>query len=145
AAFASGVVDGISGAHHTTFEIAASLPAFVLLGKAIEVRAKHRATSSLSALLELAPATALRVAADGTEAEVAVRDLRAGDRVRVNPGGRIPVDGQVDHGQAEVDEAVLTGEPLPVPKAPGDAVMAGAVVHGGSLVITVSAAGAGTW
>lgn len=144
AAFASGVFEGISGAHHTSFEIAATLPALVLLGKHLESRAKHRATESLNALLELAPATATRIV-EATEEEVPVGQLRSGDHVRVRPGGRIPVDGVVRSGTAAVEEALLTGEPLPVSKSPGDSVLAGAVVHGGSLDIEVIAAGTGTW
>ena len=144
AAFASGIVEGLSGAHHTSFEIAASLPAFVLLGKAVEARARHRATSSLAALLELAPATAIRLDGD-IEHEVPVAELHPGDRVRVRPGGAIPVDGEVIAGAAEVEEALLTGEPLPVAKGVGDAVLAGAIVHGGSLDLTVRAAGSETW
>jgi len=145
AAFASGIVEGLAGAHHTSFEIAASLPAFVLLGKHLEARAKHRATESLTALLDLAPATALRLDAQGGEREVAVAELHPGDRVRVRPGATVPVDGQVIAGAADVAEAALTGEPLPVPKRAGDAVLSGGVVHGGSLDIVVRAAGADTW
>ncbi len=145
AAFASGVVEGLSGAHHTSFEIAAALPAFVLLGGFIELQARHRATGSLAALLELAPAIARQVAADGSDNARPVAELKPGDLVRVNPGQRIPVDGQVASGRAEIDEAVLTGEPLPVLKQTGDRVLAGALVHGGSLVVTVTSAGAATW
>ena len=145
AAFASGIVEGLAGAHHTSFEIAASLPAFVLLGKHVEARARHRATSSLAALLKLAPATAIRLDAGDREQEVAVAELHPGDRVRVRPGGAIPVDGQVVAGAAEVDEALLTGEPLPVAKRIGDQLLAGAIVHGGSLDVEVRAAGAATW
>lgn len=144
AAYASGIVEGIAGAHHTSFEIAASLPAFLLLGKHLEARAKHRATASLQALLDLAPATALRLDGD-QEQEVPVARLAPGDRVRVRPGGTIPVDGTVVAGAADVAEALLTGEPLPVAKKAGDAVLAGALVHGGSLDIAVRAAGAQTW
>ncbi len=145
AAFAAGIVEGLGGAHHTSFEIAASLPAFVLLGKFIEARAKHRATEGLNALLELAPAHAVRLGADGSEQDLPVSELAVGDRVRVRPGSAIPVDGTISEGTAEVVEALLTGEPLPVAKHPGDTVRAGAVVHGSSLTITVQAAGAATW
>ncbi|HJV21113.1 MAG TPA: cation-translocating P-type ATPase, partial [Holophagaceae bacterium] len=144
AAFGSGLAESMAGAHHTSFEIAASLPAFLLTGKWLEARAKHRATEGLGALLELAPATALRLLGD-LETEVPVADLRPGDLVRVRPGGKIPVDGRVIGGRAEVEEALLTGEPLPVPKGAGDDVLAGALVHGGSLEIEVRAAGQGTW
>jgi Cu+-exporting ATPase len=145
AAFGSGVAEALAGAHHTSFEIAASLVAFLLTGKFLEARAKHRATESLSALLDLTPATALRLEADGSEREVGVAELHPGDRVRVRPGAKIPVDGRVIAGRAEVEEALLTGEPLPVPRGVGDAVLAGALVHGGSLDLEVRAAGQGTW
>ncbi|HET8901492.1 MAG TPA: heavy metal translocating P-type ATPase, partial [Holophagaceae bacterium] len=82
---------------------------------------------------------------EGVEVEVAASDLHPGDRVRVKPGMAIPADGVVLHGQAEVEEALLTGEPLPVPKAAGDAVIAGALVHGGALEIEVRAAGRASW
>ncbi len=156
AAYGSGLAEALSGAHHTSFEIAASLPAFLLTGKALEARAKHRATEGLGSLLALAPATALRLSMDplgrmrpegegDSETEVPVAELRKGDRVRVRPGSKIPVDGRVVGGRADVEEALLTGEPLPVPKGAGDDVLAGALVHGGSLEIEVRAAGQGTW
>ncbi len=144
AAYGSGVAEALAGAHAASFEIAASLPAFLLTGKALEARAKHRATEGLGALLALAPATALRLE-PGPEAEVPVAELRLGDLVRVRPGSKIPVDGRVIAGRAEVEEALLTGEPLPVPKGPGDDVLAGALVHGGSLDVEVRGAGQGTW
>jgi Cu+-exporting ATPase len=145
AAFVSGLVEGLSGAHHTSFEIAASLPAVVLLGKRIEAGAKHRATTSLTALLDLAPALAMRIDGSGNEHEVSARQLAPGDLVRVRPGQAIPVDGRIVAGAAEVEEALLTGEPLPVAKSVGDDVLAGAIVHGGSLDIAVRAAGSATW
>jgi Cu+-exporting ATPase len=145
AAFGSGLASALAGDHHTTFEIAASLVAFLLTGKFLEAKAKHRATESLQALLDLAPATALRISEGGVETEVPVADLRPGDRVRVRPGAKIPMDGRVLAGRAEVEEALLTGEPLPVPRGVGDAVLAGALVHGGSLDLEVRAAGSATW
>ncbi len=144
AAWAFALVEALGGAHHLTFETAAALVAFLLLGKWLEARMKGRAASSLASLLKLAPAQALRIE-DGVEVEVAASDLHPGDRVRVKPGGAIPADGVVVAGQAEVEEALLTGEPLPVPKASGDAVIAGALVHGGVLEIEVRAAGKGSW
>jgi Cu+-exporting ATPase len=145
AAFVAGLAEGLAGAHHSSFEVAASLPAIVLLGKAIEARARHRAGAGLDALLALAPATAWREAEDGAGGEVAVETLRPGDVVAVEPGRRIPVDGLVLDGEAEVDEAALTGEPLPVARQAGDRVLAGGVVHGGRLRITVGADGHHTW
>jgi Cu+-exporting ATPase len=144
AALGSGVAEAYAGAHHTSFEIAASLVAFLLTGKYLEARAKHRATESLQSLLDLAPAKALRLR-EGVEEEVPVSALSKGDRVRVRPGSKIPVDGLILLGSADVEEALLTGEPLPVSKTAGQSVLAGALVHGGSLEIEVRAAGKDTW
>jgi Cu+-exporting ATPase len=143
--WAFGLYEGLRGAMHPPFETAAALVAFLLVGKYLEAKAKHRATDALEALLKLAPAMAFRVTADGSEEEVPSSLLVPGDRVRVKPGGAIPVDGVVVSGKAEVEEALLTGEPLPVPKGPGEAVIAGAVVHGGALEISVASVGRQTW
>jgi Cu+-exporting ATPase len=138
------LAEGLQGAEHTPFETAAALVAFLLIGKYLEAKAKHRATNALEALLELAPPVALRVTSKGEEI-VLTQLLHYGDRVRVKPGGAIPVDGTVLDGQADVVEALLTGEPMPLPKQPGDRVIAGAVVHGGSLDIRMEGAGKDTW
>jgi P-type Cu+ transporter len=140
-----GFYEGLRGAMHPPFETAAALVAFLLVGKYLEAKAKHRATDALEALLKLAPAMAFRIAADGSEEEIPSSLLVPGDRVRVKPGGAIPVDGVVVSGQADVEEALLTGEPLPVTKGVGDAVIAGAVVHGGALEIRVASVGRQTW
>ncbi len=144
-AWAFGFVEGWSGAHHLSFETAGMLVAFLLLGKWLEIRAKGKAADSLRALMKLAPARADRLEADGSETDVPVSSLAAGDLVRVRPGAKIPADGTVVRGQAEVEEAQLTGEPLPVLRRPGDRVLAGALVHGGSLDLRVEAVGAGSW
>jgi Cu+-exporting ATPase len=136
--------EGVRGEPHPPFETAAALVAFLLIGKYLEAKAKHRATNALEALLELAPPVALRITSQGEEI-VLTQLLRFGDRVRVKPGGAIPVDGTVLEGRADVAEALLTGEPMPVPKGPGDRVIAGAVVHGGSLDIRMEGAGRDTW
>ncbi|HCZ34089.1 MAG TPA: copper-transporting ATPase, partial [Holophagaceae bacterium] len=138
------VVEWLGGAHHLSFETAAALVAFLLTGKYLESRAKSRATDALRELLALAPPTALRLDADGSVAEVPVADLQPGDHVRVLPGHAVPADGRVTVGQAEVDESMLTGEPLPVPKGPGDGLVAGTVVHGSMLELEVQAVGAQT-
>ncbi|MFZ1614238.1 MAG: cation transporter, partial [Holophaga sp.] len=135
------VFEGLRGADHPPFETAAALVAFLLVGKFLEAKAKHRATNALESLLELAPPVAMRLTKNGDEEIVLTQLLQRGDRVRVKPGGAIPVDGRVVAGQADVAEALLTGEPMPVAKGPGDAVIAGAVVHGGSLEIQVEGAG----
>jgi len=137
--------EGLQGSHHPPFESAAALAAFLLTGKYLEVKARHRATGSLEALVKLAPAAALRLREDGSEEEVPTRLVQPGDHLRVRPGSASPVDGTVVSGRAEVEEALLTGEPLPVPKGPGDAVIAGAMVHGGALVIEASSTGRDTW
>ena len=138
------VAEWLNGVHHLSFETAAALVAFLLTGKYLESRAKSKATDALKELLALAPPTALRLAADGTVAEVPVADLRPGDRARVLPGHAVPADGRVTAGQAEVDESMLTGEPLPVPKGPGEGLVAGTVVHGSALEMEIQAVGAQT-
>jgi P-type Cu+ transporter len=140
-----GLYEGLRGSMHPPFETAAALVAFLLVGKYLEAKAKHRATDSLEVLLRLAPAMAFRLTADGREEEVPSSQLVPGDRVRVKPGGAIPVDGVVVGGQADVEEALLTGEPLPVTKGAGDGVIAGALVHGGALEIRVDSVGRQTW
>lgn len=143
--WAFAVVESLAGSPHPPFETAAGLVSFLLVGKYLEARAKHRATDGLEALLQLAPAMALRIGAEGRAEDVAVSALLPGDLVRVKPGQSIPVDGSIVAGQADLEESLLTGEPLPVAKHPGDKVLAGAIVHGGSLDLRVEAAGSGTW
>ena len=118
----------------------ATLITIMLLGHWLEMRSIAQARGALAALAELLPDTAERVTADGTET-VAVADVRVGDVVLVRPGGRIPVDGEVIDGAADVDESLITGESRPVPKEPGAAVIAGSVVAGGSLRVRVTAVG----
>lgn len=143
--WAFGLYEGLRGVMHPPFETAAALVAFLLVGKYLEAKAKHRATDALEALLKLAPARAFRITAKGEEEAVPSSLLVPGDRVRVKPGGAIPVDGTVLSGRADVEEALLTGEPLPVNKEAGDTVIAGAVVHGGALEILVASVGRQTW
>ena len=140
-----GVQQGLAGAPHPPFETAAGLVAFLLTGKYLEAKARHRATHSLEALLRLAPASAVRLGPGGAEETVATSLVRPGDVVRVKPGSAVPVDGVVTAGTADVEEALLTGEPLPVPRGPGDALIAGALVHGGALEMRATATGQDTW
>ena len=133
-----------NSAHHLSFETAAALVAFLLTGKYLEARAKSRATDALTALLSLAPPTALRIELDGSVFEVPVSELHPGDRARVLPGQSVPADGRVTTGLAEVDESMLTGEPLPIAKASGDSLVAGTVVHGSALEMEILAVGADT-
>jgi len=107
------------------FESAAMIVTLVLLGQVLELRARHRTGAALRALLDLAPKTALRLAADGNEDSVPLAQVRVGDRLRVRPGEKIPVDGVVLEGRGSVDESMVTGESLPVGKAPDDTVIGG--------------------
>jgi Cu+-exporting ATPase len=128
---------------HVYFETSLVIIALVLMGRWLEARAKKRTAAAITALVGLAPATA-RVVRDGVEADVPVTEVRVGDSVRVRPGEKVPLDGTVTDGRTTVDESMLTGEPMPVPKAPGDAVI-GATMNGtGSLLIEVTAVGPDT-
>jgi Cu+-exporting ATPase len=107
------------------FESAAMIVTLVLLGQVLELRARHRTGAALRALLDLAPKSALRLAADGSEGSIALAQVQVGDRLRVRPGEKVPVDGVVLEGRGSVDESMVTGESLPVGKAPGDALVGG--------------------
>jgi Cu2+-exporting ATPase len=121
----------------------ATLITIMLLGHWLEMRSIAQARGALSALAELLPDTAERITADGTE-EVPIAALAVGDVVLVRPGARVPVDGTVSDGMADVDESLITGESKAVAKEPGDAVIAGTVAAGGSLRIKVTATGEAT-
>jgi Cu+-exporting ATPase len=126
------------------FEAGAVIVVLVLLGQILELGARERTGSAIRALLDLAPATARLVRADGSEAEVPLEHVRVGDRLRVRPGDKVPVDGEVVEGRSSVDESMLTGEPVPVEKAAGDPVT-GATINGtGSLVIEARRVGKDT-
>ena len=130
------------GAPALYFESAAMIVTLVLLGQVLELRARARTGAALRALMDLAPATARRLEGDGTEREVPLRDVQAGDRLRARPGERIPVDGEVIEGRSTVDESMLTGEAMPVDKAPGDALTGGTLNGHGSLVLRATRIGA---
>ena len=130
--------------HHVYFESAAGICTFVLLGRYMEERAKGKAGEAIRKLIELQPETALRIEADGTEFEVPIDDVQIGDRLRVRAGDKIPTDGCVLDGHSSVDEAMITGESLPVAKAPGDKVIGGCLNGNGSFVMTVTAIGGDT-
>ncbi len=126
------------------FEAAAVITTLVLLGQVLELRARHRTSGAIRALLALAPPEAVRIRADGSDEVVPVADVRVGDRLRVREGEKIPVDGRVEQGEAVVDESMVTGEPIPVEKGPGDAVTGATVVLRGSIVIKAERVGADT-
>jgi len=98
---------------------AAVITVLVLLGQVLELRARSQTSSAIKALLNLAPPTARRIRPDGTEEDVPLEAVQVGDRLRVRPGERVPVDGVVIEGTSAVDESMVTGEPIPVEKAPG--------------------------
>ncbi|TAM50691.1 MAG: heavy metal translocating P-type ATPase [Acidobacteria bacterium] len=126
------------------FEAAAVIVALVLLGQVLELRARARTGHAIRALLGLAPKTARKVLADGTEADVPLETVRPGDRLRVRPGEKVPVDGTVEEGSSSVDESMLTGEPIPVEKSAGVKVT-GATVNGtGTFVMRAERVGADT-
>ena len=132
---------GASAMPHLYFEASAVVITLVMLGKWMEARAKHQTTAAIRALQALRPETA-RVLRDGVEIELPLAEVRVGDPVRVRPGERVPVDGQVLEGASEVDESLITGESLPVPKQVGDAVTGGAVNGAGLLLLRTRAVGA---
>ncbi|SDP40182.1 Cu+-exporting ATPase [Pseudomonas congelans] len=128
---------------HLYFEASAVVIALVLLGKYLESRAKRQTASAIRALEALRPERALRVV-DGLEQDVAISALQLDDRVLVKPGERFPVDGEVVEGRSHADEALITGESLPVVKQPGDKVTGGAINGEGQLLIRTTALGAET-
>ncbi|MGY0793328.1 heavy metal translocating P-type ATPase [Azospirillum argentinense] len=128
---------------HLYFEASAVLITFVLLGKWLEARAKGRTAAAIRALMQLRPDTA-RVRRDGVEVDLPIAQVRVGDRVAVRPGERIPVDGRVAEGAGSVDESMLTGESLPVEKAPGSRVTGGSINVDGLLLVETVAVGAET-
>ena len=111
------------------FEAAAVITTFVLLGQVLELKARSRTTGAIRALLELAPKLARRLRHDGTEVDVELDKLNVGDRLRIRPGEKVPADGVILQGSSNVDESMVTGEPIPVHKGPGDRVI-GATVNG---------------
>lgn len=126
------------------FEAAAVITVLVLLGQVLELRARGRTRQALRALLDLAPQTARRVAPDGADEDVALDAVHPGDRLRVRPGEKIPVDGAILEGSSSVDESMLTGEATPVDKGVGDRVVGGSVNEAGSFIMQAEQVGADT-
>ncbi len=126
------------------YEAAAVIAVLVLLGQVLELRAREKTGGAIRALLKLAPKTARRLRADGTDEEVPLDQIQLGDRVRVRPGEAVPVDGSVTGGTSAVDESMVTGESMPVEKAAGAKVIGGTVNGTGALVITADKIGADT-
>lgn len=126
------------------YEAAAVVTVLVLLGQVLELRAREKTGGAIRALLKLAPKTARRLRADGTDEEVSLDQIRVGDRLRVRPGEAVPVDGSVTEGASYVDESMVTGESMPVEKAVGAKVIGGTINGTGALVITAEKVGADT-
>jgi Cu+-exporting ATPase len=135
---------GMDGTVAVYFEAAAVITVLVLLGQVLELRARERTSGAIKALLNLAPRTARRIAADGHDEEVALDQVVAGDRLRVRPGEKVPVDGAVEDGRSSVDESMVTGESMPVTKGVGDAVIGGTMNQSGALVIRAQKVGRDT-
>ena len=134
----------IDGAVAVYFEPAAVIVVLVLLGQVLELRARSRTSSAIRNLLGLAPKTARRIESNGVERDVALSEVRVGDRLRVRPGERVPVDGVLLDGKTTVDESMVTGEPIPVEKEP-DALVTGGTVNGtGTFVMRADRIGADT-
>ena len=126
------------------FEAAAVIISLTLLGQMLELRARSQTSAAIKSLLGLAPKTARRINRDGTEEDVPLTHVHVGDTLRVRPGEKVPVDGAVLEGSSAIDEAMLTGEPLPVTKRPGDKVIGATMNTSGSLVIRSEKVGSQT-
>ena len=123
------------------FEAAAVITTLVLLGQVLELRARSRTGSAIKALLGLAPKTARRIAADGSESDVPLTQVHPGDHLRIRPGERVPVDGVVIEGHSSIDESMLSGEPMPVEKQMGDPVCGGTINATGTLIMMAERVG----
>jgi len=130
-----------TGAVGVYYEAAAVITTLVLLGQLLELRARSQTSGAIKSLLGLAPKTALRISSTGGDEEIALDQVQVGDKLRVRPGEKVPVDGLVNEGRSAVDESMVTGESLPVQKNTGDKVTGGTVNGTGSLVITAQKVG----
>lgn len=133
-----------SGRVGVYYEAAAVIMTLVLLGQVLELKARGSTSSALRALLELAPPSAVKIFGDGDEREVPLDQLASGDRLRVRPGDKIPVDGQIEDGASTIDESMVSGEPLPVAKQAGDAVIGGTVNQTGGFIMQATNVGKDT-
>jgi Cu+-exporting ATPase len=135
---------GADGTVPVYFEAAAAITALVLLGQVLELRARSNTSSAIKALLGLAPKTARVIRPDGREEDISLDRVVPGDRLRVRPGEKVPVDGVVEEGTSAVDESMVTGEPIPVEKKPGDRVI-GATINGtGGFIMRAERVGSDT-
>jgi Cu+-exporting ATPase len=128
----------------TYFEAAVVIITLIFVGQVLELRARERTGDAIRALLDLTPKTARRILPDGTEYDAPLENIVEGDRLRVRPGDAVPVDAKVIDGTSSIDESMITGEPMPVEKGPGDTVTGGTINKNGSLVIEAARVGADT-
>ena len=133
-----------AGSVDVYFEAAAVITVLVLLGQVLELRAREQTSGAIKALLNLAPKTARRITSEGTDEEVPLEEVQIGDRLRVRPGEKVPVDGTVADGRSSLDESLVTGESMPVTKTTGDTVIGGTLNQTGALVVTAEKVGRDT-
>ena len=126
------------------FEAAAVIVVLVLLGQVLELRAREKTSGAIKALLDLAPATARKLDDNGGESDVSLDEVKVGDRLRVRPGDKVPLDGEVLEGNSNVDESLVTGEPLAVSKRSGDQVIGGSINQQGSFIMRADKVGRDT-
>jgi Cu+-exporting ATPase len=135
---------GHDGSVAVYFESAAVITVLVLLGQVLELRAREATSGAIKALLDLAPKSAHRLSDDGTEHEISIDQIAVGDRIRVRPGEKVPVDGEVLEGRSTIDESMVTGESMPVTKEAGANVIAGTINRSGSFVFRAERVGRDT-
>jgi Cu+-exporting ATPase len=135
---------GSDGAVAVYFEAAAVIIVLVLLGQVLELKAREQTSGAIRALLDLAPKTARRVQPDGSDEEVPLEAIAVGDRLRVRPGEKVPVDGELTEGRSSLDESLVTGESMPVTKAPGAKVIAGTLNRTGGFIMRAEKVGRDT-
>ena len=126
------------------FEAGAVITVLVLLGQVLELRARERTGGAIRALLDLAPKTARRIRADGTDEDIPLEAVAVGDRLRVRPGDKVPIDGEIVEGRSAIDESMVTGESMPVAKTVGERVIGGTANQSGSCVMRADRVGRDT-
>jgi len=134
----------MGGAVPVYFEAAAVITVLVLLGQVLELRARERTSGAIKALLDLAPKTARRIAPNGSEDDVAIVSVVVGDRLRVRPGEKVPVDGLIEDGAASLDQSMITGESMPIDMSVGERVIGGTLNRSGALIIRAEKVGQAT-